>query len=104
MARFVLLFHGRETPEQPTREDNLAWLRWFGWLGEDSIVDWGSSFSAPVTIESDGTASREPVPDPAAGFTIIEAPSLHDAVLMANECPVSKSGGSVRIYEAIQMG
>ncbi len=79
------------------------WLAWFGELGE-AIVDMGAPFAASATIASDGTPSPGSGPDPANGYTIIEASSLHDAVVMAKGCPELSSGGTVRLYEAAQMG
>jgi hypothetical protein len=64
----------------------------------------GSPFGASATIASDGTPSEGVGPDPATGYTVIEAANLHDAVVMAKDCPGLRSGGSVRLYEAMQMG
>ena len=103
MARFVLMFHGGETPEEPTPEVMDRWMAWFGELGE-AVVDMGSPFSTSVTIASDGTPSGGSGPDPANGYTVIEAASLHDAVVWAKGCPGLSGGGSVKLYEAMQMG
>jgi len=87
MARFVLLFQGGEAPEEPTREVKLAWLEWFGWLGEESPLVDVSAFGAAVTIGSNGTASQDRVPDPATGYAILEATDLADAVFMQKNAP-----------------
>jgi hypothetical protein len=103
MAKFVLLFHGGETPDEPSPAVMEAWMAWFGELG-DSVVDMGAPFGAAATIASDGTPSEGGGPDPATGYTIIETDNLHDAVVKAKGCPGLKSGGSLRVYEAMQMG
>jgi hypothetical protein len=103
MAKFVLLFHGGETPEQPSPEVMDRWMAWFGELGE-AVVDMGAPFGAAATITSDGTPSPGGGSDPANGYTVIEAGNLHDAVVMAKGCPGLSGGGSVRVYEAMQMG
>ena len=78
-------------------------MTWFGQLG-DAVVDMGSPFGASATIASDGTPSPGSGSDPATGYTVIEAASLHDAVVMAKGCPGLSTGGSVKLYESIQMG
>ena len=42
MAKFVLMFHGGETPEQPSPEVMERWMAWFGTLG-DAVIDMGFS-------------------------------------------------------------
>jgi hypothetical protein len=103
MAKFVLMFHGGETPDEPSPEVMDRWMAWFGELGE-AMVDMGAPFGASATIASDGTPSEGSGPDPANGYTVIEAPDLHDAVVMAKGCPGLSSGGSVNVYEAMPMG
>lgn len=55
-ARFVLVFHGGETPEEPSQAVMERWMAWFGELGE-AVVDMGAPFGASATIASDGTPS-----------------------------------------------
>jgi hypothetical protein len=64
----------------------------------------GSPFSASATINSDGVPSPGTGADPATGYTVIEAANLQDAVVLAKGCPGLGEGGSVRLYEAQQMG
>ena len=103
MPKFVLMFHGGEAPEEPSPEVMDRWMAWFGDLG-DSIADMGSPFGAAMTVASDGTATSGSGADPASGYTVIEAPSLDEAVAKAKGCPGLNSGGSVKVYEAMSMG
>jgi hypothetical protein len=103
MPKFVLMFHGGETSEEPSPEVMDLWMAWFGQLG-DAVADMGAPFGASATIAPDGTPSEGSGPDPATGYTVIEAPNLHDAVVMAKGCPGLRSGGSVKLYETKQMG
>jgi hypothetical protein len=103
MARFVLMFHGGETPEEASSEVMERWMAWFSELGA-AVVDMGAPFGATATIASNGTPSEGAGADPATGYTIVEAANLHDAVVMAKGCPGLNGGGSVRLYEAMQMG
>lgn len=103
MTRFLLMFHGGETPEEPSSAVMDRWMAWFGELGE-AVVDMGAPFAGSATIASDGTPSPGSGDDPANGYTVIEAASLHDAVVLSKGCPGLASGGSVKLYEAAQMG
>jgi hypothetical protein len=103
MAKFVLIFHGGENPDQPSPEVMDRWMAWFGELGA-SVVDMGAPFGASATVASDRTPSEGTGPDPANGYTIIEAANLHDAVVMAKGCPGLDGGGSIKVYEAMQTG
>ena len=67
MAKFVLIFHGGETPEEPSPDVMDGWMAWFGELGE-AVVDMGAPFGASATIASDGTPSEGSGPDPARGY------------------------------------
>jgi hypothetical protein len=103
MAKFVLMFHGGESPEEPSSEVMDRWMKWFGDLG-DAVVDMGSPFGASATIDSDGAPSPGTGDDPPTGYTIIEATNLHDAVVLAEGCPGLVAGGSVKLYEAARVG
>jgi hypothetical protein len=103
VGKFVLMFHGGETPEEPSPETMDRWMAWFGVLG-DAVVDLGAPFGAAATIASDGTPSEGTGSDPATGYTVVEAANLHDAIVMAKECAGLSSGGSVKVYEATPMG
>src|SRR5215470_7207232 len=67
MAKFVLMFHGGESSEEPSPEVMDRWMGWFGQLG-DAVVDMGAPFGASATIASDGTPSEGSGPDPATGY------------------------------------
>ncbi len=40
----------------------------------------------------------------ASGFRVVEATDPHDAVVMSKRCPGLASGGSIRVYQAVQPG
>ena len=103
MPKFVLMFRGGKSPEAPSQESMERWMAWFGELG-DAVADMGAPFGSSATIASDGTPSEVSGTDPATGYTVLEASNLHDAVVMAKGCPGLSSGGSVKLYEAMQMG
>ena len=102
MAKFVLMFHGGETPEEPSPEVMDRWMAWFGELGE-AVVDMGAPFG-----RCDGrvgwNAERGDRAGPGERLHGHRGGQLHDAVVMAKGCPGLSSGGSVKLYEAMQMG
>ena len=49
MAKFVLMFHGGPTPEEPSPAVMDRWMAWFGELGE-AVVDMGAPFGAAATV------------------------------------------------------
>ena len=103
MAKFVLVFHRGANPEEPSAAVMDRWMAWFGELG-GAVVDIGARFGTSATIAADGTPSPGTGADPASGYTVIDAATFHDAVVMAKGCPGLSSGGSVHVYEAMQAG
>jgi len=103
MANYVLAYSGGSMPE--TEEAGAAvmaaWTSWLGGLG-DAIVDGGNPFGPSASIAADGSVS-----DSAAthltGYSIIKADSLATATTLVKDCPALASGGTVDVYEAIEM-
>ena len=46
MAKFVLMFHGGQSPEDPSPAVMDRWMAWFGELG-DAVVDMGARSGLP---------------------------------------------------------
>ena len=103
MAKFVFLYSGGTMAENPESQQQVMhdWTSWFGSLGE-AITDGGNPFGAATTIASDGRVSADGSLR-ATGYTLIGATSLDEASTMAKGCPVLTTGGSVDIYEALEM-
>jgi hypothetical protein len=103
--KYVLAFYGGSMGA--TEEEQAAimrdWFAWFAALGGD-LVDGGLPFSGAVrTVASDGGTSDGPVGEKATGYTILQAESIESATDKAQGCPVLKSGGSIAVYETIDM-
>jgi hypothetical protein len=97
MGKFVLAYRGGAMAEPEEQEAVMAaWGAWFGTLGP-AIVDGGAPFGASAAVGGDVAANL-------TGYSILEAPNLDDAVKMAGGCPILTSGGTVEVYEAIDMG
>ena len=89
-----------DTPEAQQKAMD-AWMAWFGALGAD-LVDQGSPFGPSTTVSGDGTT--ESGTSALTGYTIISADNLSAATDKAETCPVLASGGTVEVYEALEMG
>ncbi len=103
MAKYVLAYRGggmAET-EEAQKESMDAWMGWFGTLGA-AIVDPGNPFGAAKTVGSDGSMSDGGKAE-LSGYSVIDADSLAAAADMAKGCPVLASGGSVEVYETIDV-
>ena len=77
-----------------------AWGAWLGSLG-DSVVEIGNPFGASATVSADRTADGGV--SHAGGYSVVSADSLDAAAANVKGCPILDSGGTVEVYEAIQM-
>jgi hypothetical protein len=100
MAKFVYIYSGGQMAETPEAQEKAmqAWGAWFETLG-DAVTDMGNPFGASVVVK-DSAASGV---GPAGGYSIVTAGSLDEAAANAKGCPVLDSGGSVAVYEALEM-
>jgi hypothetical protein len=102
MAKFVYVYTGGQMAATPEEQEQQmqAWGAWFGTLG-DSVSDMGNPFGNSATVSgsgvSEGGASK------AGGYSIVTADSLDDATAKTKGCPILAGGGSVEVYEAIEM-
>jgi hypothetical protein len=102
MAKFVYVYTGGQTAATPEEQEQQmqAWGAWFGTLG-DSVSDMGNPFGASATVTgggvSEGGASK------AGGYSIVTADSLNAATAKTKGCPILAGGGSVEVYEALEM-
>lgn len=97
MAKFVLAYKGggmAETEEE--REAAMkAWGAWFGGLGS-AVVDAGNPFSSSKAVGGNGTSGL-------TGYSILSADSLDAAAKHAEGCPILSNGGSVEVYEVLEV-
>jgi hypothetical protein len=101
MANFLLVYTGGNGMPATDAERNSvmdAWGAWFGKLGP-AVVDPGNPISHSKNISSDGSVHDGAVGTPANGYSILKADSLNQAVELAKECPVLKSGAKISVYE-----
>jgi hypothetical protein len=98
MAKYVFVYKGGAMAETDAEREAAmaAWGQWFGTLGA-AIVDGGNPFGPSTSVGNGGGASG------LTGYSILSAESLDAAAEMAKGCPVLAHGGSVEVYETIDV-
>ena len=104
MAKYLFIYHGGSRPETEQEQKAVmdAWGQWFGSM-VDTVIDGGNPVGASSTVKSDGSVANDGGPNPASGYSLIEASGIDDALTKAKECPILSAGGSVEVAEAFDM-
>jgi hypothetical protein len=106
MAKYLFVYHstGVEHPSDPeaVKEVMDAWGAWFGSMGA-AVIDGGNPVGKSSTVQPDGSLVDGGGPNPAGGYSLIEASSLEDAHQKAKGCPLLQAGGTIEIAEAMDM-
>jgi hypothetical protein len=104
MAKYLFVYHGGGRPESKKEQEQVmaAWGKWFGSMGS-AVVDGGNPVGQSSTVQGGGKVVNNGGANPASGYSLIEAPSLNDALAKAKGCPILSAGGSVEVAEAIDM-
>jgi hypothetical protein len=102
MSKYVYLYTGGGMAETPEAQEQVmqAWTAWFTELGP-AIVEPGNPFGASASVASDGSVGGSTAG--VGGFTVISADSLDAATALAKGCPQLTAGGTVEIFEALEM-
>ena len=102
MGKFVLAYTGGGTPasEEEGAKVMEAWMGWFGTLGA-AIIDGGNPFGPSTAVAADGSITAASAG--LTGYSIVSADSLDAAAELAKGCPILSAGGSVEVYEAMDM-
>ena len=105
MSDYALLYTGGRMPETEVEQARVmqAWTGWYGTIGA-SLKDGGNPF-APVakTVGSDGSIKDGASGPQHSGYTIVSAASLETAAELAKGSPILSAGGSVTVYEIVEM-
>ena len=98
MGKYVLVYQGGAMAESEEAQQAAmaAWGAWFGSLGA-AVVDGGAPFGASAAV---GGGARTEL----TGYSVLQADDLDAAVGMASGCPILSDGGTVDVYEAIDVG
>jgi hypothetical protein len=102
MAKFVYVYTGGQMADTPQAQEQVmaAWGAWFATLGE-GVTDMGNPFGASATVKQGGGSGSGA--SQLTGYTIVQADSLDAATGHAASCPVLAAGGTVEVYEALEM-
>ena len=101
MKNYVYVYHV-DSPVEMTEEHTAAWSKWFEGLS-DNLVDSGNPFN-PKAEARIVTGKVDMEPDTAAGYTVVKANTLEEAVTMAMTCPLANAPGcAVKVYETMPM-
>ncbi len=103
MTNYVLAYRGGGMAADPAAQEAAmaAWGSWFGELG-NAVVNPGAPFGPSKTVTSDGSMSDGNQAG-LSGYSVVVADSLAAATDLAKGCPVLTSGGSVEVYETIDV-
>jgi hypothetical protein len=98
MAKYVYAYVGGSDNDDPNSMQ--AWIDWFGELGS-AVAEIGAPVSQSTAVGPDGsiTATKAGL----RGYSVIEAGSLDEAAGLAKGCPIRHVGGTVEVYEAVEM-
>ncbi len=104
MANYLLVYHGGGMPETPADQETVMqeWMQWFEGLGS-AVVDGGNPVGRAWTIASDGTVEGGGA-NPSTGYSVLSAPNMDAALIMARGCPIIRSGGTVELCETFNAG
>jgi hypothetical protein len=103
MPDFVLLYSGGSAPTEEEMGGVMqAWDSWYKELG--SAIKHGGNPFTPTAKTVEAGSVRDGAPGaPLTGYTVITAGSLDAAAQLAEGSPVLSRGGSVTVYEEMEM-
>jgi hypothetical protein len=104
MGKYVFVYKGGSgVPETEEEQQRVmaAWGAWFEGLGS-AVADMGNPFAGSASVSPDGSVGNGGGAG-LTGYSIITAGGLDAATGSAKSCPILASGGSVEVYEAVEM-
>ncbi|HXC55703.1 MAG TPA: YciI family protein [Rhizomicrobium sp.] len=95
MKKFLYLYFGGNPPKSADEGKALmqAWMAYFAKMGE-RMADGGAPIGPQKTV---GGHAKVPV----AGYSIVNAASLDEAVALTDGHPHLKAGGSIEVCETM---
>jgi hypothetical protein len=105
MPTYLITYHGGPgMPTDPAAAQQMlaAFQAWVGEVG-DAMRDPGAPLAAAKTVSSSAEADGQ-TEAVVSGYTVIEAPSLDDAVQLVRSHPFLTRGGSLQVSESVSVG
>jgi hypothetical protein len=102
MSKYVFVYQGGAAADTPAEQEKAMaeWTAWFGTIGGD-VLEIGNPFSQGKKVGADGSVGNAALG--LGGYSVINAASLDAAAGVAKGCPVLRTGGTVEVYEAVDM-
>jgi len=105
MTNYLYLYGEGASHETEEERANAmqVWTDWFTKLGA-AVKDPGNALSGVAkTVGSDGSTTDGPVGPAPSGYTVVTADTIDAAAQLAKGCPILSEGGSVGVYEIVDM-
>jgi hypothetical protein len=101
MANYVFAYKGGSMAQTDAEREAAmaAWGSWFTSLGQ-AVVDMGNPFGASTSVSANGSSGQA---GSLSGYSVIAADDLAAAAELAKGAPLIANGGSVEVYETIQV-
>jgi hypothetical protein len=102
MGKYVYIYKGggMGATEAEQEAAMAAWGKWINDMGS-AFEDIGNPFGSSAAVQAGG--SNGAAASGLTGYSVVNASSLDDAVNKAKGCPVFAGGGSVDVYEALNV-
>jgi hypothetical protein len=102
MGKYVLAYRGggMAATEAEQQAAMAAWMSWFGELGS-AVIDGGNPFGPSTSVAPSGAGGQ--AGSGLTGYSVLAADNLSAAADLAKGCPILTSGGTVDVYEAVDM-
>ena len=92
MNQFLMLNHGQGSPS--------GWEEYFSLLHRDGYMMGGSELGEGTAVTN--AAAGPAISSTVTGYILIQAPDLETAKIIAEKCPVHRSGGTVEIFPLVR--
>jgi hypothetical protein len=105
MPTYLITYHGgpgMPTDPEAAQQMLAAFQAWVAETG-DAMRDPGAPLAGAKTVWADSVADGQ-AEAPVSGYTVIEAPTLDDAVELVRGHPFLSRGGSLQVSESVSVG
>jgi hypothetical protein len=102
VAKFLFAYRGGDGMAAAEADQAAEMEKWGAWLGQlgAAVVDGGNPFAQSTAVSSTGTGNAA---SGLGGYSLVNATSLDEASNLTKGCPVLDNGGTVDVYECIEM-
>jgi hypothetical protein len=109
MKDFLLVYRTdySQMPKASPEEMQAATKRWMDWIGgiaaQNKLSDRGNRLFPTGKVLSSGNVITDgpyaEIKESIVGYSMVKADSLEEALELAQDCPIFKTGGNVEIRE-----